>query len=76
MSASGALGFLSSLIPGRLAGAFNASFKAAGTAADPSLTGNLSLDDAAWVWQEQRIALRDWSGEATRHVRIADDREV
>ena len=65
LSASGSLGFLSSLIPGRLAGAFNASFRAAGTAADPIVTGDLSLNGAAWVWQEQRIALRDWTGEAT-----------
>ena len=64
VSASGALGFLSSLIPGRLAGAFKGSFKATGPAADPGMTGSLSLEDAAWVWQEQRIALRDWSGEA------------
>jgi outer membrane protein assembly factor BamA len=64
VSASGSLGFLSSLVPGRLAGAFKGSFKASGPVADPVLSGNLSLEDAAWVWQEQRLALRDWSGEA------------
>ena len=70
VSASGALGFLSSLIPGRLAGAFKGSFKATGPAADPSLTGSLSLEDAAWVWQEQRIALRDWSGDAALSAKV------
>ena len=64
VSASGALGFLSSLIPGRLAGTFKGSYRATGPVADPSVTGRLSLEDAAWVWQEQRVALRDWSGEA------------
>jgi autotransporter translocation and assembly factor TamB len=64
VSASGALGFLSSVVPGRLAGAFRATFKATGTAAEPQLSGRLSLENAAWVWQAQRLALRDWSGEA------------
>jgi autotransporter translocation and assembly factor TamB len=63
-TASGALGFLSSLVPGRLGGAFNATIKATGPASDPQLSGRLSLDDAAWVWQAQRLAFRDWSGEA------------
>jgi len=65
ISASGALGFLSSLVPGRAAGEFKADLRASGTIADPGLTGNLSLDGAAWVWPEQRIAFRDWSGQAT-----------
>ncbi len=69
LSASGALGFLSSVVPGRLAGAFNATFKATGTAADPQLSGRLSLDNAAWVWPEQHLALRDWSGEAVLTAR-------
>ena len=64
VSASGALGFLSAVVPGRLAGGFNATFSAAGTAADPKVSGSLALDGASWVWQEQRLAFRDWSGEA------------
>ncbi len=63
--ASGALGFLSSVVPGRVAGEFKTEVRASGTVADPGLTGNLSLDGAAWVWPEQRIAFRDWSGHAT-----------
>jgi len=63
-TASGALGFLSSLVPGRLAGAFNATFTTTGPAADPQLSGGLTLDGASWVWPEQRIAFRDWTGEA------------
>jgi outer membrane protein assembly factor BamA len=65
LTASGALGFLSSVVPGRVAGDFTANLHAAGTAADPQVTGELSLDSAAWVWPEQRIAFRDWSGRAT-----------
>ena len=65
LTASGALGFLSSVVPGRVAGDFTADLRAAGTAADPQVTGELSLDSAAWVWPEQRIAFRDWSGRAT-----------
>jgi len=48
-----------------VAGDFTANLHAAGTAADPQVTGELSLDSAAWVWPEQRIAFRDWSGRAT-----------
>jgi outer membrane protein assembly factor BamA/autotransporter translocation and assembly factor TamB len=65
LTASGALGFLSSVVPGRVAGNFTADLRAAGAAADPQVTGKLSLDGAAWVWPEQRIAFRDWSGQAT-----------
>ena len=64
LSASGALGFLSSIVPGRVAGEFNATFSATGTAADPQVAGKMSLDGAAWVWPEQRMAFRDWSGDA------------
>ena len=65
LTASGALGFLSSVVPGRVAGDFTANLRAGGTAADPQVTGDLSLERAAWVWPEQRIAFRDWSGQAT-----------
>ncbi|MFO7692061.1 MAG: translocation/assembly module TamB domain-containing protein, partial [Vicinamibacterales bacterium] len=64
MSASGALGFLSSIVPGRMAGTFNASVRAGGTVADPQMSGTLALDGAAFVWPEQRMAFRDWSGGA------------
>ena len=64
LSASGALGFLSSVVPGRVAGEFRADLRAGGFAADPQFTGAVSLAGAAWVWQEQRIAFRDWSGQA------------
>ncbi|MGE5199690.1 MAG: translocation/assembly module TamB domain-containing protein, partial [Rhodospirillaceae bacterium] len=64
LSASGALGFLSAVVPGRLAGEFATTLSATGTAADPQVSGSLSLDGASWVWQEQRLAFRDWSGEA------------
>ncbi len=64
VAASGALGFLSSVVPGRVVGEFSAAFSATGTAADPQVSGKLSLDAAAWVWPEQRMAFRDWSGDA------------
>ena len=64
VSASGALGFLSSVVPGRVVGEFSATFSATGTAADPQVGGKMSLDGAAWVWPEQRLAFRDWSGDA------------
>ena len=65
VSVAGALGFLTSMVPGRLAGRVEADFTATGTAAAPSLNGRLSLDDAVWVWPAQRLALRDWSGVVT-----------
>ena len=65
VSMSGALGFLTSMLPGRLAGRVEADFTATGTAAAPRLNGRLSLDDAVWVWPAQRLALRDWSGVVT-----------
>ena len=65
VSVSGALGFLTSMVPGRVAGRVEADFTATGTAAAPRLNGRLSLDDAAWVWPAQRLALRDWSGVVT-----------
>jgi outer membrane protein assembly factor BamA/autotransporter translocation and assembly factor TamB len=64
VSVAGALGFLTSMVPGRVAGRVEADFTATGTAAAPRLNGRLSLDDAAWVWPEQRMAFRDWTGEA------------
>ena len=65
VSVSGAMGFLRSLLPGRLAGRVEATFTATGTAAAPRLNGHLSLEDAEWDWPEQRLALRDWSGVVT-----------
>ncbi|HSP92305.1 MAG TPA: translocation/assembly module TamB domain-containing protein, partial [Vicinamibacterales bacterium] len=65
VSVSGALGFLTSMLPGRLAGRVEADITATGTAAAPSLNGRLSLEDAVWVWPAQRLALRDWSGVVT-----------
>ncbi|HSP91064.1 MAG TPA: hypothetical protein VLN08_09160, partial [Vicinamibacterales bacterium] len=65
VSVSGALGFLDSMLPGRMAGRVEADFTATGTAAAPRLDGRLSLEDAEWVWPEQRLALRDWSGVVT-----------
>jgi outer membrane protein insertion porin family len=65
VSVAGALGFLTSMVPGRVAGRVEADFTATGTAAAPRLNGRLSLDDAAWVWPAQRLALRDWSGVVT-----------
>ena len=70
VSVAGALGFLTSMVPGRVAGRVEADFTATGTAAAPRLNGRLSLDDAAWVWPEQRIAFRDWTGAA---VATADE---
>ena len=65
VSVSGALGFLTSLLPGRLAGRVEAKFTATGTTATPRLNGQLALEDAEWDWPEQRLALRDWSGVVT-----------
>ena len=65
VSMSGAMEFLRSLLPGRLAGRVEATFTATGTAAAPRLNGQLSLEDAEWDWPEQRLALRDWSGVVT-----------
>ena len=76
VSASGALGFLSSLVPGRLAGAFKASFKATGTAADPQC-------DRRCVARRRRVGVAGAAdlasglvGGGDSHVRFADDREA
>jgi autotransporter translocation and assembly factor TamB len=47
VSVSGALGFLTSLLPGRLAGRVEADLTATGTAAAPRLDGRLSFEEGA-----------------------------